>query len=178
MTIEPTENRAVRLAERRPIVARLHLRHHSAASILVQLKVAGHNVDVRTVYRDIKALETEWRNALVTDPISARAKELAEYEEAARVCWAGFLLNPCDPVWMTELRGWKKRIAELLGLDAPAKHDVALFVTTLADVSARIAEGLPPGSNQVDMAALRHLEALSPPPGNGASGNGGGEHDD
>lgn len=79
---------------------------------------------------------------------------------------------------MTELRGWKKRIAELLGLDAPAKHDVALFVTTLADVTARIAEGLPPGSNQVDMAALRHLEALSPPPDNGASGNGGGEHDD
>lgn len=163
----------IRLAERRPIVARLHLQHYSAKDILSHLVAEGHKIGIRNIYRDIKTLEAEWRAVLVTDPVAARAKELAEYEEAVKECWAGFT-NDKNPAWLAELRGWKKRIAELLGLDAPAKHDVAMFITTLADVTARLAEGVPFGENAVDMAALRHIEAL-PPGGNGSSGNGVGD---
>ena len=176
MTTDHSESKAVNLALRRPIVARLHLRHYKNSAILTYLLAMGHQVDIRTIQRDIKALEADWRAALVTEPIAARAKELAEYEEAVQACWMGFALDPGNPAWLTELRGWKGRIAALLGLDSPIKHDVAMFVTTLADVTARLAEGAPFGENQVDMAALRHLEAL-PPGDNGASGNGA-EHGD
>jgi len=170
-----TETLAVTFHERRPIVAKLYVRHQKAPAIHQALAEQGIECDIRQVYRDIDLLEAMWQKELVTDPVAYRAQELAEYQEVATECWLNYSTSR-DVKWLAELRGWKKRISELLGLDAPARHDVA-FVTTLADVTARLAEGAPMGENQVDMAALRHLEALSPP-SNGASGNGAGGPDD
>ncbi len=114
---------SVKLAERRPVVARLHLRHKKPAEIHQELVEKGHECDIRTVYRDIEALEAMWQKELIDDPVAKKAQELAEVEEAEGECWLQYAATK-DRLWLSELRGWKERKAKLLGLDAPARQEV------------------------------------------------------
>ena len=59
-----------------------------------------------------------------------KAKELAEYEEAAEECWLQYS-NTGDSRWLTELRGWKRSIADLLGWTAPIKVDARVLNFTI-----------------------------------------------
>ena len=83
MTLEMQipDTRSAKLAVRRPVVARLYLRGQNAPGIHRALKAEGHDCNLATVYRDIIALEAMWQKELVGDPVAAKARELAEYEE-------------------------------------------------------------------------------------------------
>ena len=104
--------------ERRPIVARLHLRHQKPKAIHQALQAQGISCELSTVCRDIKYLEAQWREELLGNPLEVRAKEWAEIEEAEAECWLQYAQTR-DKAWLAELRGWKERKAKLLGLDAP-----------------------------------------------------------
>ena len=124
------ESRSANLAVRRTIVARLHLRHQKVPAIHKALLQDGLKCDIGTIYRDVAALEATWLKELVSDPVAVKAKELAEYEEAAEECWLQYS-NTGDSRWLTELRGWKKSIADLLGLNAPIKVDARVLNFTI-----------------------------------------------
>ena len=94
------------------------------------MKAEGHDCNLATVYRDIIALEAMWQKELVGDPVAAKARELAEYEEAAAECWLNYTISK-ESRWLTELRGWKKSIADLLGLNAPLKVDQRVLNFTI-----------------------------------------------
>ncbi len=117
------DSRSVKIAERRPVVARLHLRHKKPAEINQELVGKGHECDVRTVYRDIKILEAMWQKELVDDPVTKKAQELAEIAETEAECWLQYGATK-DRAWLSELRAWQERKAKLLGLAAPAKQEV------------------------------------------------------
>ena len=104
------------MMERRPLVARLHLRHQKPGFIHQEALKAGHNCDYATIRRDIAALEAEWRKELIADPVSLKAREWAEIEEAEAECWLQYEGSHARD-WLAELRAWKGRKARLLGLD-------------------------------------------------------------
>ena len=124
------DSRSARLSVRRPIVAMLHLRHQTVPEIHKALLSEGYKCDIGTVYRDIVAIEAVWQKELVSDPVAVKAKELAEYEDAAAECWLQYAKQR-DPRWLTELRGWKRSIADLLGLNAPLKVDQRVINFTI-----------------------------------------------
>jgi hypothetical protein len=122
-----TKEAIANMAERRPLVAQMYIRHQKAPTIHRALLGQGFICDLATVYRDIKAIEAEWYKVLVEDPVAVKAKELEEYEAAEAECWLQYTATR-QTRWLTELRGWKERKAKLLGLDAPVsvKADVNL----------------------------------------------------
>ena len=122
-----TDSRNVKIRQRRLLVAELYLHRHIAPEIHQLITTEGGiECDLKTVYRDIKALEALWSKELVEDPVALKGRELAEIEQAEAECWRQYGLAPARlrRLWLMELRNWKERKAKLLGLDAPAKLDV------------------------------------------------------
>lgn len=78
-----------------------------------------------TVFRDMLALDAEWRAEAQEERANVRARELAELRELEARCeieYASEGLSPGDRrALITERRQIKARIAAMMGLDEPTK---------------------------------------------------------
>ena len=92
-------------------------------------------VCANTITDDIKWLEALWRKELLDDPVEVKARELAglyEMEREAINHLTGYnILKKGEPItiigdgrWWDRWLNVKKRIAEMLGLDAPVKSEL------------------------------------------------------
>ena len=104
------------IEERRGKVAALWLRRTPKVQIAKTLGVAPN-----TVSADINWLEECWQKELVKDPVSIRAKELAELDDMEKET----ARHLGDPKWMDRRIKLKERRAKMLGLDAPGKKEIA-----------------------------------------------------
>lgn len=105
------------LMERRARVARLRSRKLSMREIGLALGISA-----ATVYRDLRAIDEDWRREAAEDLANIRARELAELrdmEYQAATALSGAPTEDAKIRWMAERRQLKARIASLLGLDAP-----------------------------------------------------------
>ena len=123
------DSRSDNLAQRRLIVAKKYLRCEKAQAIHRAMQALEPPIicGVKTVYRDIEALEKLWRQELIRDGVAKKDKELAEIEEAEAECWLKYGATG-GREWLAELRGWKERKAKMLGLDAPLQYQVDMVV--------------------------------------------------
>ena len=102
---------AAELADRRRIVAGMHLRRKTQAEIATEL-----NVDPRTIQRDVAWLERLWQKELVTDPVKQRARDLAATNNLERSAAKRYLETGSE-VWWDRIMKSLERRAKLLGLD-------------------------------------------------------------
>lgn len=113
------------IAHRRQQVARLRLRGLSIRDIAQELArpeisltdpKTGNAYSVGTIHRDLKAIESEWREAAQADIAAWKAKQLAELAEVRRAAWL-------EKDLATVLSALKQEI-EVIGTKAPARTDV------------------------------------------------------
>ena len=111
----------ISIAERRQRVARL------CARKLTQREIARTlGVSQPTVCRDIEAIEQQWMEDSASEIGAQRARELAELQDMERDLATIASTDPDPSVKiraMAERRQVKARIAAMMGLDAPAKHE-------------------------------------------------------
>ena len=109
------------------------------------------DVERHTIAADIQWLEALWMAQLVGDPVAIKARELAELDDMEREAadrYGGYfvmdkgtkdrepvpILISGDGRWWDRRLATKKRRAEMLGLDSPAKQDLAVrgpFIFTI-----------------------------------------------
>lgn len=113
------------LMVRRQQVARLRLRGLSIRDIVQALAMpplsltdpkTGKPYSVGTIHRDLKAIETEWREAAVADIAAWKAKQLAELAEVKRAAWLEKDLGMV-------LRAIQQEV-DIIGTKAPTRADV------------------------------------------------------
>lgn len=107
----------ISVMERRARVARLRSRKLTMREIGVALGISA-----ATVYRDLRAIDEDWRREATTDLAAIRARELAELrdmEYQAATASANSGSEEAKIRWLGERRQIKARIAALMGLDAP-----------------------------------------------------------
>ncbi len=103
--------------ERRARVARLRSRKLTMREIGLALGISA-----ATVYRDLRAIDEDWRREAAEDIADMRARELAELrdmEYQASTALSASLSEEAKIRWLGERRQIKARIASLMGLDAP-----------------------------------------------------------
>ncbi len=133
---QSNQQRAV-IQERRRQVATLYLRRERKGRIALAM-----GVDPNTIASDIRWLEAQWRQELLTDPVAVKAKELAEMDDMEREAvdrGLGYFTmgketkgEEPEPIWIRGDGHWwdrrlaiKKRRAEMLGFDAPQRKEVS-----------------------------------------------------
>lgn len=129
-----TQQKSV-IAYRRELVASLRLRKYSLRRIAAELARQGCvNPDTGqpwtevTIYKDVHALEREWRKAAAADIAKHQARQLAELEEVKALAWQQ---EKPDIV----IQAIKQECA-ILGTQAPAKSE--LTVTNGDEIGERI----------------------------------------
>jgi DNA-binding XRE family transcriptional regulator len=91
-----------------------------------------------TIVKDVKAIEAEWREDMLGNITTIKARELAELSYIEGEAWVGFQRSrpsvkagapqhPGDPKWLRVILDVKKRRSDLIGLDAPIeiRHGLA-----------------------------------------------------
>lgn len=107
----------ISVMERRARVARLRSRKLTMREIGLALGISA-----ATVYRDLRAVDEDWRREAAEDLADMRARELAELrdmEYQASTALSASLSEEAKIRWLGERRQIKARIAALMGLDAP-----------------------------------------------------------
>lgn len=111
----------ISIAERRHRVARL------CARKLTQREIARTlGISQATVSRDVGEIEKQWMAEARAELDSHRARELSELQAMERDLATIAATDPDPSVKiraMAERRQVKARIASMIGLDAPAKHE-------------------------------------------------------
>jgi predicted transcriptional regulator len=115
-------SKRVAIAIRRRQVAELYLQRTSEAEIAEQL-----GVNQATISRDIQALRAEWRTTYLSDTEALVLRDLADLDALERECMTQ-LRDSHDAIWALRVVQIKARRSALLGLDAPAKIDIAIYV--------------------------------------------------
>jgi len=121
----------------------VRLRRSKVASMLAMRITQGKiaealKVSRGTIVKDVKALEVEWREAMLGNITDIKARELQELSVIEGEAWVGFQRtrrpltkggppSPGDPKWLRVVLDVKRRRAELLGLDEPIeiRHGLA-----------------------------------------------------
>ena len=107
----------ISVMERRARVARLRSRKLTMREIGVALGISA-----ATVYRDLRAIDEDWRREAATDLAAISARELAELRDMEYQAATGIANSGSEEAkirWLGERRQIKARIASLMGLDAP-----------------------------------------------------------
>ena len=124
---------------RRALVSGMLIRRVTQGKIAKALGVSR-----MTNVKDVKAIEAEWRDDMMANVTSIKARELAELSAVEAEAWQGFQRShpktapvvkgqpippqpPGDPKWLKVILDVKKRRSDLLGLDAPieVRHGLA-----------------------------------------------------
>jgi hypothetical protein len=120
------------IAERRRLVAAMRLRGADQRAIVGALAKGGHRNpetgkpwSLGTVNADCQALEAEWRAAALADTTEHQGRVWAELSEVKRAAWQEHDLQAV-------LRALKQE-CDLLGLNAPERVDLSLYVEQLAE---------------------------------------------
>jgi DNA-binding CsgD family transcriptional regulator len=123
-------------------------------------EIAGSlNISLATVYRDIQVIMEEWRRQYLVDMNAYVVRDLADMDQMERDCAAQFAAGH-QPIWILRRLQIKERRAALLGMDAPDKVDLEVWVREQA-----IAMGLNPDE---EVRYLREHMQTAIPPADGA----------
>ena len=109
----------IAIAERRQKVADLVRRGLRQADIAAQLQV-----DVSTVSRDIRAIESGLRQRAIVDVAADRSLQRERLDQAINAIWPQVLVG--DAAAVRNLVRLVDRIAKLDGLDQPARVEAAI----------------------------------------------------
>jgi len=129
--------------ERRAQIAGLYKKRYKMHEIAEML-----GINIATVSRDIKYLESLWIKSQIDNIESVKLRELSELDEMERVCIER--LEKCTQPWqgarwMEERRKIKERRAAILGFDAPKNLSITTKDRTLTkeqrDAAFRVALG-------------------------------------
>ena len=121
---KPTKKLSLSLRRRK--VARMYLFRQTEEEIAEKL-----GVDRSTINRDIKHLNDEWAKTSNLDLKKIMMRELAELDDMEGHCRHHLGNDEGQPTflanskWMSVLLHIKERRARMLGLDAPAQHELA-----------------------------------------------------
>lgn len=107
---------------RRKLVAEYYLQHATESEIAQMLGVGQ-----ATISRDIQAILADWKRAYLVDAEAYVLRDLADLDSLEREC-ATRLRATGEAIWVLRLVQIKGRRAKLLGLDAPSKVDISVFV--------------------------------------------------
>ena len=89
-----------------------------------------------TVSRDLKALQKQWQHSALVNVDEAKAKELARVDHLEREYWEAWERSVGeyrtkktedingDPRYLSGVQWCINKRCELLGLDAPSKHEI------------------------------------------------------
>lgn len=110
------------MEHRRRQVAEYYQQHATQAEIAEML-----GVDRATISRDVQAILADWKRAYLVDAEAYVLRDLADLDSLEREC-STRLRATGDAVWVLRLVQIKARRAKLLGLDAPSKIDIEVYV--------------------------------------------------
>jgi hypothetical protein len=131
-------------------ISSLHLRGHTSAMIVEQLRRHGQDLTIGQVGAYLRISKERWATAALMDIDKAVAQTLAEIEELKAEFWQGYaeskgrtmmvrgveIVNDAgDPAFLEGVMKCIERRCKLLGLDSPIKIDISAQVRALAEAA-------------------------------------------